>query len=108
MATNYKVLGQSFPVAATQTTLYTAPALTQTVCSTIAICNLGATTTFRIAIQPGNAALTDSQYIAYDAIINASDSKYLTIGITLAPGDVISVYSTTATISFNLFGTEIV
>jgi|LauGreDrversion2_3_1035106.scaffolds.fasta_scaffold15770_2 membrane-bound inhibitor of C-type lysozyme len=39
MATTYKVLGQSNPAAATATTLYTVPAATSTVVSTINICN---------------------------------------------------------------------
>jgi len=39
MATTYKVLGQSKPSAATNTTLYTVPASTAAVISTLAICN---------------------------------------------------------------------
>jgi hypothetical protein len=39
MATTYKVLGQLNPAATTPTTLYTVPASTSTVVSTITICN---------------------------------------------------------------------
>jgi hypothetical protein len=43
MATSYKVLGQLNPSATTATTLYTCPAGTQTVISTITICNQAGT-----------------------------------------------------------------
>ena len=39
MATTYKVLGQSNPAATTATTLYTVPAATSAIASTITICN---------------------------------------------------------------------
>jgi len=42
MPINYKVLGQSNPAATTATTLYTVPAGTQAVVSTIAVCNQAA------------------------------------------------------------------
>ena len=40
--TTYKVLGQSNPSATTATTLYTVPAATQTIVSTITVCNQAA------------------------------------------------------------------
>ena len=43
MATTYKVLGQSNPAATTLTTLYTVPAATQAVISSISVANLTAT-----------------------------------------------------------------
>ena len=66
MATVYKVLGQSNPAATTATTLYTVPAATSTVVSTIVVANLGVSGTYRIAIRPAGAALASSHYIAYD------------------------------------------
>jgi hypothetical protein len=107
MATAYKVLGQSNPAATTLTTLYTVPASTSAVCSTLTICNLGVSTTFRVAIRVGGASITNAQYIVYDNFINANDSIYLTIGTTLATTDVVSVYAGTATVAFNLYGSEI-
>lgn len=108
MATTYKVLGQSNPSATTATTLYTVPAATSTVISTINICNQGASTdTFRIAVRPAGETLAAKHYIAYDTAIPAYDSISLTIGITLATTDVVTVYAGTANLSFNLFGSEI-
>jgi glucose-6-phosphate dehydrogenase assembly protein OpcA len=108
MATTYKVLGQSKPSATTATTLYTVPASTQAVVSTIVIANLTATAaTFRIAVRVAGATLADSQYVAYDITVGASDSTALTLGITLNATDVITVYSSTANLTFTAFGSEI-
>lgn len=108
MATTYKVLGQSNPSATTATTLYTVPSATEAVVSTIVIANLTATAaTFRIAIRPNGAALANSQYIAYDITVGASDSTALTLGITLDATDVITVYASTANLTFTAFGSEI-
>lgn len=108
MATNYKVLGQSNPSATTATTLYTVPAATQAVVSTIVVANLTSTAaTFRIAVRVAGASLANSQYIAYDVTVGASDSTALTLGVTLGAADVITVYASTANLTFTAFGSEI-
>jgi hypothetical protein len=108
MATNYKVLGQSNPAATTLTSLYTVPAATQTVVSTITVANQAATAaTYRIAVRIAGASIATAQYIAYDVSLPANASDTLTLGLTLGATDVISVYSSTATMSFNAFGSEI-
>jgi hypothetical protein len=108
MPTTYKVLGQLAPSATTATTLDTVPSATQAVVSTISVCNRAATAaTYRIAIRPGGATLANEHYIAYDAPIAANDSTFITVGITLGAADVITVYASTANLSFNAFGSEI-
>jgi hypothetical protein len=108
MATAYKVLGQSAPSATTLTTLYTVPALTSTVVSTLTVCNTSATAlTYRVAVRPAGASIVGSQYIIYDNTLQGNDSVFLTIGLSLATTDVVSVYSSTATATFNLYGSEI-
>jgi glucose-6-phosphate dehydrogenase assembly protein OpcA len=108
MATTYKVLGQQNPAATTATTLYIVPASTSTVVSTISVCNQAASSaTYRIAVRPAGAALAAQHYIAYDATVNANDSIMITIGATLATTDVVTVYGSTATLSFVAFGSEI-
>ena len=108
MATTYKVLGQSNPSATTLTTLYTVPSSTQAIISTIVIANLTATgATFRIAVRPGGASIANSQYIAYDITVGASDSTALTLGITIDATDIVSVYASTADLTFTAFGSEI-
>lgn len=108
MATTYKVLGQQNPSATTQTTLYTVPSSTSAVVSTLMICNQGGSSaTFRIAIRPAAATLDLKHYLSYDTVVPANDSIALTLGITLATTDVVSVYASTTTLSFSLFGSEI-
>lgn len=108
MPTNYKVLGQSAPSATTNTDIYTVPASTQTVVSTIAVCNRGATSaTYRIAIRVAGSALSNEEYIAFDTAITANNSTMITIGVTLNATDVVTVYASNANLSFSLFGSEI-
>lgn len=108
MATTYKVLGQSNPSATTASTLYTVPSATQAVVSTITVANQAASAaTYRIAVRVAGAALAASQYIAYDVSLPANASDTLTLGITLGATDVITVYASSATMSFAAFGSEI-
>lgn len=108
MATIYKVLGQSAPSATTNTDIYTVPATTSTVVSTIVVANRAATAaTYRIAIRPVGATLANQHYIAYDVTVGAGDSTTLTLGITLATTDVVTIYASTANLSFSVFGSEI-
>ena len=107
MATTYKVLGQLNPAATTLSTLYTVPGSTSAVVSTLAINNQGVSTTVRVAVRPANASIDPKHYIVYDVTLNANDSLFLTLGITLATTDVVSVYAGTANVAFNLYGSEI-
>lgn len=108
MPTTYKVLGQSNPAATTLTTLYTVPSATQAVVSTINVGNLGGSSgTFRIAIRPAGASITDAHYLCYDTTLQATDSLSITIGATLGATDVISVYASSTSFSFQAFGSEI-
>ena len=108
MAATYKVLGQVNPAATTATTAYTVPSATETVISTITIANLGAApASYRIAVRPDGATLENKHYIAYDSTLAPQDTQTLTLGITINAADVVTVYSSTATLAFNLFGSEI-
>lgn len=108
MATTYKVLGQSNPSATTATSLYTTPAATQTIVSTVTVCNQSATAaTYRIAVRVNGAALAASQYIAYDVSLPGNASDTLTLGLTLGAADIVTIYSSSATMSFAAFGSEI-
>jgi glucose-6-phosphate dehydrogenase assembly protein OpcA len=108
MPTVYKVLGQSNPAATTNTTLYTVPASTSAVISTITICNQASSAaTYRIAVRPAGASIANQHYVVYGATVAASDTTALTLGLTLATTDVITVYASTATLSFNAYGSEI-
>ena len=88
-------------------TLYTVPSATSTVCSTLVICNQGASTVFRVAVRPAGAALEAKNYLIVDNAINQYDSVFLTLGVSLATTDVVSVYAGATSVSFNLFGSEL-
>ncbi len=108
MPTVYKVLGQSNPSATTATTLYTVPSSTSAVVSTITVCNQSSTArTFRIAIRPAGATLAVQHYVAFDTAIAGNDTIALTLGVTLATTDIITVYASTTELSFTAFGSEI-
>ena len=108
MPTAYKVLGQTEPAATTAADLYTVPAATSAVVSSITICNRDSSPgTFRISIRPGGAAQSDEHYVVYDAGIVENDTIILTVGLTLEATDVITVYSSNADTAFNAYGSEL-
>lgn len=108
MPIKYKVLGQVAAAATTNTDVYTVPAVTEAVLSTIAVCNRGGTaTTYRVAVRPNGEALGTKHYIAYDVTIQANQTDTLTLGITLDAADVVTVYAGSANVTFSVFGTEL-
>ena len=108
MPSAYKVLGQSNPAATTATSLYTVPSATSAVVSTLTVCNQGASSaTFRVAVRPAGATLAATHYVVFDSSLTANDSAFLTLGITLAATDVVTVQASSASLSFSLFGSEI-
>lgn len=109
MATSsYKVLGQAAPSATTETDLYTVPASTEAIISSIVVSNRSSTNaTFRIAVSIDGAATATKDYLVYDATIYGNSFAALTLGITVNAADKIRVYASSANLSFNAFGTEI-
>ena len=107
MTNTYKVLSQTAPSATTLTDSYTVPSSTSTVVSTIAVCNRGTNTNYRIAIRESGASIDPKHYIVYDQYIASNDSIFLTLGISIRATDVISVYAGTNAVSFSIFGTEL-
>lgn len=108
MPAAYRVLGQVNPASTTNTTLYTVPSATSAVASTLSICNQSTTlATYRVAVRPAGATLAAQHYLAFDAGVAGGDAVLLTLGITLAATDVVTVFASSANLSFSLFGSEI-
>jgi hypothetical protein len=108
MASTYKVLAQSAPSATTNTDVYTVGSGKSAVISTITVCNRAASSaTYRIAIRIAGGTIANEDYIVYDSTVPANDTISLTIGVTLAATDVVTVYTSTANFSINIFGAEI-
>jgi glucose-6-phosphate dehydrogenase assembly protein OpcA len=108
MATAYKVLGQVAPSATTATTVYTVPAATSAVVSSIAVCNrAGTAATFRLSVRPDGASLANQHYLTYDAALDANDTIILTIGVTMDATDVLEAYASSGDLTFQAYGSEI-
>lgn len=108
MATTYKVLGQASPTSNADTDLYTVPASTQAVISSIVICNRDSSNnTFRIAVRPAGAALANQHYISYDTDIPARDTISLSLGMSLGNTDVVTINTMSGNVSYSIFGAEI-
>jgi hypothetical protein len=108
MARVYKVLGQVNPSATTASALYTNPAATETVISTITVCNLSSSAaTYRLFVRPNDETLANKHYIAFDSTVGGNDTVALTLGITTDELDVLYCYASTASVAFGVFGTQI-
>jgi hypothetical protein len=101
-----KVLGQTVSTGST-VDLYTVPALTQTVVSTLTVANLTSTPgTFSAAVRVSGSTLENKHYIYRNVSLPANDTFAATFGITMAATDVVTVASSVSS-SFNLFGQEV-
>lgn len=108
MATTYKSPAQLEPAAQTLSTLYTVPANTQAVISNIHACNLGGTSaSIRVAVRPDGASIADQHYLFFGLMITAFDTVEFGHGITMDSADVLSVWSSSGSVSFNLSYAEV-
>lgn len=109
MATSYKILGQAHLTTTSDTDIYTCPASTETIISTMIVANISASaTTFNIALREDGDTLANKHYIAKEVPIAANDSTTLTLGMALEATDVVTCSAGSAdALSFNLFGAEI-
>lgn len=104
----YKILGQTLTTANTTSNLYSVPAATNTVISTVSICNqVNTAATFRVAVRPTSEALASKHFLNFDTQLPGNDTITLTLGITMGELDVLVVNASTSTISFSAFGSEI-
>jgi len=108
MADTLKILAQSAPAANALTDIYTVPAVTSAVVSSVIVCNQsGVATTFRFALAIAGAADEPKQYLYYNLPLPANDTFIATVGVTLATTDVVRVFSPSGSTSWTLVGVEI-
>lgn len=109
MPINYKVLGQVHPSNSSETNLYTVPASTQAIVSTMTITNVtGSSASARVHARIAGATTGHVNAILYDVPIAANSVAAFTLGLTLAATDVVTVKTSGgATLTFQLFGSEI-
>ena len=109
MPTVYKVLGQNFPTTTANANLYTVPASTSAIISTLTITNVTTSPALcEVYVRVGGAAAATSNAVLYDVNIAGNSVATFTMGMTLAATDVVTVQSSVAnTLTFQAFGTEI-
>jgi hypothetical protein len=109
MATTFKILGQAMPTSNTNFDIYTVPAGNSTIISTVNVCNTSTSNvSFRVFARiAGAAGNTASQAIVWDAALPAQDALGLSLGMTLAATDKITVFSFQGNVTFTLFGSEV-
>ncbi len=109
MATTYKILGQSNPSDTAITDLYTVPASTSAVVSTITASNVdGTASDISIFIVPDGDTAGTPNALVYQAELGANTIQAFTIGVTLGAADKIQVQlATGSSATFQAFGSEI-
>jgi hypothetical protein len=109
MPTVYKVLGQAAPANTSNANLYTVPASTSAIVSTLVIANTTATAALaEVYVRIAGAAAATSNAVLYDASIPANSTATFTLGMTLATTDIITIQTATANaLTFTAFGSEI-
>ena len=109
MATSYKILGQSKPLDANNTVLYTVPASTESIVSTITVSNItGADQSFRLFVVGSGSSATSGNALAFDSTLAANSFTAFTLGLTLSAGDSLVVRSAIAdSVTFQAFGSEL-
>jgi len=94
----------------TAANLYSASgtASTDTVISSIVICNAGSSAaTYRIAINTASATYAAGKYIVYEASIAANDTIALTLGLIMDPtARYLNVSSSSTNVNFSVYGSE--
>jgi len=109
MATAYKYSQvQGTASTGTYATLYTTPAATEAVISSLVITNQSSSAiTVRIGLDATAGTPGASEWLVYDAAIAGNDTVALTLGVTLDAEKFVRVSSSADTCNFSAFLSEI-
>ena len=109
MATAYKYAQvQGTASTGTYATLYTTPAATEAVISSLVITNQSSSSiTVRIGLDATAGTPGASEWLVYDAAIAGNDTVALTLGVTLDAEKFVRVSSSADTCNFSAFLSEI-
>jgi hypothetical protein len=109
MATAYKYAQvQGTASTGTYATLYTTPASTEAVISSLVITNQASSdVTVRIGLDTTAGTPGSDEWLVYDAVIAGNDTIALTLGVTLDAAKFIRVSSSANTCNFSAFLSEI-
>ena len=109
MATAYKYAQvQGTASTGTFATLYTTPAATSAVISSLVICNQSTSAiTVRVGLDATEGTPGADEFLVYDASVAGNDTVVLTLGITMDASKYLRVSSSANTMSFSAFLSEI-
>ena len=98
MPETLKSLGQTDLTTTSLTTVYAPSTSLSAAISTVAVCNrhTSLSCTYTLAHRPGGASIANAHYLVYQSSLAANESAFLTIGMTMAGGDVLSAQAGTA------------
>jgi len=103
MATT-RIRSQVSPPPGSNVNLYTTPTATDSVISSIVVCNRSsAPDNFRIMLRDLGNALADKHYLYYDVPIPGNDTFIATIGVVMQATDVLDIYSANGTCTFQAY-----
>ena len=109
----YKILGQVQPTGNTTTTIYTAPASTNTVITTIIVCNQSANTVnVNVSINLSGSAIATKNFIVTNYSLGGAETLVLEPRLSMNAATTLSANITGANaasnVSVNAFGVEII
>jgi hypothetical protein len=109
MTTAYKYSQvQGTAGTSTYATLYTTPAATEAVISSLVITNQSSSAiTVRVGMDTTAGTPGASEFLVYDAAIAGNDTVALTLGITMPASNFIRVASSSSSCNFTAFLSEI-
>ena len=109
----YKILGQVQPTGNTTTTIYTVPASTNTVITTIIVCNQSANTVLiNVAANLSGSAIATKNFIVTNYPLGGAETLVLEPRLSMNAATILSANITGANaasnVSVNAFGVEII
>jgi hypothetical protein len=108
MAQTHKLLGRARPSAITVTTIYTAPASTKAMLSSIFVCNTSSVVDYlRLYVVPSGGSAAVGNAIYSDLPIAGNDSLLVNGVPVLEAGDFLAGYSLNGTLTYTVSGMEI-
>ena len=88
--------------------MYTTPAATEAVISSIVIANRASSdVTVRVGTDTTACTPANEEFIVYDAVVACNDTIALTLGVCLDPEKYLRVSSSASTVGFSAFLSEI-
>ena len=108
MPTQYKVLGQKSPAANTETIIYTTPATTNAIVSTITINNHDdEIRSYSIIVRPDNESANDKHFIIRGGVLPPRELISITGAVTMNEAVHLSCNTNGGAVTFNAYGAEV-